>query len=150
MRRPILAMALALACARAGAAEWLVTPAEAVEMGGAQGYEAPMPLRGRSATPRVELVRPDLGAQPRIRPPVSIAVRFVPLPDAPIDPASFRVFYGAMKFDITSRLERFVSLTPTGFSLENAQIPPGRHRLLVQVRDDKQRVAEADLRFEVE
>ena len=37
-----------------------------------------------------------------------------------------------------------------GFSLENAQIPVGRHRLTLQVQDEKQRVAERELRFEVE
>lgn len=147
---PAVALALSLAATGAQASGWLITPAEAVEMGGAAGYDAPLPLRGRNASPRIELERPDLAAQPKVKAPVSITVRFVPLPDAALDLASFRVLYGALKVDITSRLEKFVRLTPAGFSLDNAQIPSGRHRLVVQVRDGKDRLAEADLRFEVE
>ena len=60
------------------------------------------------------------------------------------------MLYGALKFDITSRITKFVKVTPAGFSLENAQIPVGKHRLILQVQDEKQRLAERELRIEVE
>ena len=41
-------------------------------------------------------------------------------------------------------------MTQDGFSLDNARVPPGRHRLTLQVLDGKQRVAERELRLEVE
>ena len=54
------------------------------------------------------------------------------------------------KVDITSRITKYVKVTKEGFSLENAQIPTGKHRLTMQVQDEKQRVAERELRLEVE
>lgn len=150
MKRVVSIALLWLLAAHSAWAQWLVSPQEVREMGGAEGYAAPMPLRGRAASPRIELERPDLAAQPRVRAPVSIAVRFVALPDAALDLSTFRVLYGALKLDITGRLEKLLTLTPTGFTLDNVQIPAGRHRLLVQLRDDRQRPAEIDLRFEVE
>ena len=70
--------------------------------------------------------------------------------DAAIDPGTFKIMYGALKFDITSRNTKFVKVTPAGFSLDNAQIPAGKHRLTLQIQDEKQRVAERELRVEVE
>ena len=60
------------------------------------------------------------------------------------------MLYGAFKIDITARITKFVKVTTEGFNLENAQIPVGKHRLTLQVQDEKQRVAERELRFEVE
>ncbi len=77
-------------------------------------------------------------------------MQFVGQADAPIDPATFQVCYGALKVDITSRITRFVKVTTDGFSLDNAQIPAGKHRLRLQVQDEKQRLAERELRVEVE
>ena len=68
----------------------------------------------------------------------------------PIDPASFKVMYGALKFDITSRVTKFVKVTPQGFAIDKAQITTGKHRLTLQVLDQKQRLAERELRLKVE
>ena len=43
-----------------------------------------------------------------------------------------------------------MTVTREGFTLENANIPTGKHRLILQVQDAKQRVAERELRVEVE
>lgn len=77
-------------------------------------------------------------------------MQFVGLSDAPVNPATFQVFCGALKVDITSRITKFVKVTTDGFSLDNAQIPAGKHRLSLQVQDEKQRLAERELRVEVE
>ena len=82
--------------------------------------------------------------------PFPIAVAFKGLPDAAIDPATFRVLYGMLKIDISSRITKFVTVTKDGFSMDNAQIPAGKHRLTLQVKDEKQRIAERELRVEVE
>lgn len=60
------------------------------------------------------------------------------------------MMYAALRFYIASRMTKFVKVTKDGFSLENAQIPAGKHRLTMQVQDEKQRVAERELRLEVE
>ena len=129
---------------------WLVSPAEAIEFRGEQGfYEAPA-LRPRALVPLIDILKPEPAADLKVKAPFAIAVQFRGQADSPIDPTSFKVLYGAFKIDITARITKFVKVTTEGFNLENAQIPVGKHRLTLQVQDEKQRVAERELRFEVE
>ena len=129
---------------------WLVTPGEAVEFKGEEGfYEAPA-LRPRALVPLIDILKPEPAADLKVKAPFAIAVQFKGQADSPIDPATFKVMYGAFKIDITARITKFVKVTTEGFNLENAQIPVGKHRLTLQVQDEKQRVAERELRFEVE
>jgi hypothetical protein len=130
--------------------DWLISPAEALSYQGEGGYYEPAPLRARSLVPQIDILKPEPVADLKVKAPFAISVLFKGQSDAAIDPATFKVMYGALKFDITSRITKFVKVTPTGFSLDKAQIPPGKHRLILQVQDDKQRVAERELRVEVE
>ena len=129
---------------------WLISPAEAVSYQGEGGYNEPAALRARALVPQIDILKPEPVADLKVKAPFAISVLFKGQSDAAIDPATFKVMYGAMKFDITSRITKFVKVTPTGFNLENAQIPVGKHRLTLQVQDEKQRVAERELRVEVE
>lgn len=129
---------------------WLITPAEAIAFRGEEGFDAPPALRPRAAMPLINILKPEPAPGLKVKAPFPIAVQFVGQADAPIDPATFQVFYGALKIDITGRITRFVKVTKDGFSLENAQIPAGKHRLTLQVQDEKQRLAERELRVEVE
>lgn len=150
--RPVVAAGLLLCSASAFAQDTglLVSPKEALDYQGALGYEQFGEVRLRGAAPAIEIVTPSAAGDQKLKSPFAIAVRFQPLPDAAIVPATFRVLYGALKLDITSRITKFVQVTPAGFSFDRAQIPAGRHKLTLQVEDDKQRVAERELRFEIE
>lgn len=129
---------------------WLVTAAEAVEYQGEQGFnETPM-LRPRAVVPLIDILKPEPSADLKVKAPFAISVLFKSQNDAAINPDTFKVMYGALKIDITSRITKFVKVGREGFSLDNAQIPPGKHRLILQVQDEKQRVAERELRVEVE
>lgn len=129
---------------------WLVSPAEARQFRGEEGYNEPPALRPKALMPAIEVLRPETAADQKVKAPFAITVQFKSLPDAAIDPGSFKVMYGALRVDITQRITKYVQITPAGFSLDNAQIPVGKHRLTLQVKDEKQRVAERELRFEVE
>lgn len=129
---------------------WLVTPAEAREFKGEEGYNEPPALRPRAIVPLIDILKPEAAADLKVKAPFAIAVLFKSQADSAIDPATFKVMYGAFKIDITSRITKFVKVTKDGFSLENAQIPVGKHRLTMQVMDEKQRMAERELRVEVE
>ncbi len=129
---------------------WLVTPGEAVEFKGEEGFYEPPALRPRALVPLIDILKPEPAADLKVKAPFAIAVQFKGQADSPIDPATFKVMYGAFKIDITARITKFVKVTTEGFNLENAQIPVGKHRLTLQVQDEKQRVAERELRFEVE
>jgi len=128
----------------------LVTPAEAIAYQGALGYAQESEVRMRGAAPGIDVLAPQPAADLKLKAPFAIDVRFQPLADAAIVPGSFRVLYGALKLDITSRVARFVQPTPTGFTLDKVQIPAGRHKVVLQVQDERQRLAEKELRFEVE
>ena len=130
--------------------DWLVSPAEAMSFKGEDGFNEPPALRARALVPQIDIIKPEPVADLKVKAPFAIAVLFKGQSDAAIDPSTFKVMYGALKFDITSRITKFVKVTATGFSLDNAQIPPGKHRLTMQVQDEKQRVAERELRVEVE
>ena len=129
---------------------WLVSPMEAQEFKGEDGFNEQPALRARAVVPLIDILKPEPTADLKVKAPFAISVLFKGQSDAPIDPATFKVMYGALKIDITSRITKFVTVTKEGFSLENAKIPVGKHRLTMQVMDEKQRVAERELRVEVE
>ena len=119
---------------------WLVSPAEAQTFRGQDGFNAPAALRARAIVPLIDILQPEPGGDLKVK----------GQSDAAINPATFKVFYGALKIDITSRITQYVTVTKDGFSLTDAKIPSGKHRLTLQVQDDKQRVAERELRLVVE
>lgn len=131
-------------------AGWLITAEEAKRFGGEDGFNEPPALRPRAAVPQIEIVKPELASDLRVKAPFAIAVNFRSQADSAIDPRTFKVMYGALKIDITQRLTAFVKVTKDGFNLDSANIPAGRHRLTLQVMDEKQRLAERELRLEVE
>ncbi len=130
--------------------DWLVTPGEAIEFKGEAGFYETPALRPRALVPLIDILKPEPAADLKVKAPFAITVQFKAQADAPIDPSTFKVMYGAFKLDITGRITKFVKVTKDGFSLENAQIPVGKHRLTLLVLDEKQRAAERELRFEVE
>lgn len=129
---------------------WLVTPEEAQSFEGAPAFNEEPALRPRSVVPVIDILKPEPTADMKVKAPFAIAVQFKAQNDADIDPATFKVMYGALKLDITNRIAKYVKISKEGFTLENAQIPPGKHRLTLQIQDVKQRVAERELRLEVE
>ncbi|PUE25262.1 hypothetical protein [Limnohabitans sp. Jir72] len=146
-------LVLSMACAgnaACGQDIWLVNPQEAIEFEGEAGFMAQPILRARAVMPLIDILQPESVPDGKLKAPFAIAVAFRPQNDAPIDPSSFKVLYGGLKFDITSRLTQYAHITTEGFKLENANIPKGKHRLTLQIQDTKQRLAERELRIEVE
>lgn len=129
---------------------WLVTASEALAFKGEDGFNEAPALRARAVVPLIDILKPEPVADLKVTSPFAIVVQFIGQADAAIDPASFKVLYGSFKIDITHRITKFVKVTKEGFALENAQIPVGKHRLTLQVQDEKQRLAERELRLEVQ
>lgn len=129
---------------------FLVSPSEAVEFGGEAGYNEVPALRPRSLVPLIDVLKPEPIPDVKLKAPFEISVQFRGQSDAPVDPSSFKVLYGAAKVDLTKRFTQFATITPEGFSLAQARLPRGKHRLILQVLDSKQRLAERELRVEIE
>lgn len=146
-------LVLALSCTSVSAFAqdlWLVHPDEVVKFEGEAGYMAPPGLRARAVMPLIDILQPEPVPDGKLKAPFAIAVAFRPQNDAPIDVSSFKVLYGGLKFDITSRLSQYTQINADGFKLDKANIPKGKHRLTLQIQDAKQRMAERELRIEVE
>jgi hypothetical protein len=146
-------LVLSMACAGTTACaqdNWLINPQEAIQFEGEAGFMAQPALRARAVMPLIDILQPESVPDGKLKAPFAIAVAFRPQNDAPIDASSFKVLYGGLKFDITSRLAQYTHITAEGFKLENANIPKGKHRLTLQIQDVKQRLAERELRIEVE
>lgn len=145
-----LAFLLPAAAGAQGVGDWLVSPAEALQYKGEEGFNSPRPLVARNVTPAIEILQPAARPDQKIKAPFPIQIRFKPQADAAIVPSTFKVLYGALNFDITQRIAKFAQVTPEGVSFDKAQVPPGKHKLVLQVQDDKQRIGERELRIEVE
>lgn len=106
---------------------------------------APVP---RSDATAIRVVSPS-AAGTGVAAPVRIEVAFKPAPGARIVPSTFRVLYGLLKIDLTERLRKHATVSETGVVVEQAQVPDGQHRLILQVADDQGNTAEQELRIRV-
>lgn len=127
----------------------LVTGAEARDFRGEAGFNQAAP-RTRSLVPAIEILQPQPGADRKVATTFPINVRFRSQADAAMVPSTLKILYGANRVDITSRIVRLAQVSPQGFSVAQVQVPPGKHLLVFQIEDEKQRVAEVELRLEVE
>ncbi|MFO1329831.1 MAG: hypothetical protein U1F56_20900 [Rubrivivax sp.] len=129
--------------------EWLVSPEEARALAAAPG--APLWTTRVAGAPVIEVLRPllDAAAAGPLTSPLPIELQFRAAADAAIDPKSFRIFYGAFQLDVTQRLLKAVAVRPEGLRVEQAAIPAGSHRLVVQIADTLERVGMRELRFSV-
>ena len=125
----------------------LVNAAEVDKYNGDVIENITIPLAGDE--PAIEIIRPVV-KEGKVTSPVAIEVRFKPVAGKTIDPASFKLYYGAFKLDVTDRLLRTAKVTPTGFSIDKVDIPSGTHRLVMRVGDDTGAVGIKEIRFTVD
>jgi hypothetical protein len=144
---PALAALLMSGLGTAAQAFQLVTEQEA-----AASRAAPEPLVPRTVpapdAPRINLVAPSLTAA--VPSPTRIQVQFQAAAPAAIKPESFRVRYGALRLDITSRITGAAKVTATGIDVAEAALPKGSHRLFIEIQDSAGRTAERQVQFVVE
>lgn len=148
-----LSMVWLPAHAQGGGAFELITAGEAQREARAEA-EAPELITPRAAPPRgdataIRVVSPAGAGGAGVAAPVRIEVAFKPAPGARIVPSTFRVLYGLLKIDLTDRLKKHATVSETGVVVDNAQVPDGQHRLILQVADDQGNTAEQELRIRV-
>lgn len=140
------AVALSTPSSAVAQAGWLVTPEE-VEA----SRKTPMPLPTRTVpppgAPRLQLIAPDLTSA--VSSPTRIQVRFEATSPAAIRPNSFRVRYGALRLDITSRILASTNISEQGIDVVEARIPKGSHRLWLEIQDTEGRTGTRQLDFTV-
>ena len=125
----------------------LVTPEEVAQFKGDAQETLGIPLAGDE--PLIEVISPVI-KDGKVASPVSIEVRFKPAAGKAIDSSTFKIFYGAFKLDVTSRLLKTAKVTNAGFAIDRADIPAGAHRLVMRVSDDSGATGLRELKFTVE
>lgn len=98
--------------------------------------------------PSITIVSPRSTVRP-ISTPVRIEVAFETSPGARIVPDTFKVLYGLLKIDVTSKIRPYAVVSEHGLLAEKAVLPPGTHRLLLQISDSAGRTAESEVRFSI-
>jgi hypothetical protein len=132
---------------RAETGEWLILPEEAAMA------PAPEPRRGImevgrediSIGPVIEIVEPLNGGRGSM--PIHVSIRFTPRLE-PVDLASLKVIL--VKFipiDITDRIRPYV--TSEGIQVNEAKIPPGKHRVRITLADRAGEFSVKEVSFEV-
>ncbi|MDP2008066.1 MAG: hypothetical protein Q8K45_20545 [Rubrivivax sp.] len=154
LRTTLLCLAL-LTAAFAGRAEGfeLITAEEAQQEAQAAAA-APREVRTRglpvvkAGQPAIQVVTPTPAGN-AVNGPVRIEVAFKPAPGTRIVPSTFRVLYGLLKIDLTDRMKKHTTVTEQGVVVDQARVPAGQHRLILQVADDQGNTAEQELRLRV-
>lgn len=112
---------------------------------------APEPFVAKSTpvmgAPQIDIVRPRLNSP--ITSPTSIQLVFMASAPAAVRMESFKVFYGRLGLDITQRLITAASITPEGIQVKEANLPKGKHRMLLSIEDNLGRQGQRQLDFEV-
>lgn len=142
----IFAGSLALACAPAPllAADVLITEAEA---GLPASPDAGLTLRGVTRGPSIEQVSPapDTG----IKSPLPIKIKFIARNNAAIEVDSVKITYlKSPSVDLTARLKSH--LTADGIEVLQAQVPPGKHVLRVDIKDTQGRTTTSMIKLSVD
>jgi hypothetical protein len=106
------------------------------------------PTENPASPPRIIVISPQPG-NPTIASPIRIELAFATSADAHIIPDSLRVRYGLLKIDITQQIRPYAAVTEKGLLAENAAVPPGNHRLFLQISDSAGRTAVSQLQFTV-
>lgn len=132
----------------------LITANEARQEAQAEAA-APRPVRTRAAPiikpdqPAIRVVSPTVPSTTTLAAPLRIELAFKPAPGTRIVPSTFRVLYGLLKIDLTDRLKKHATVTENGVVVDQAHVPEGQHRLILQVADDQGNTAEQELRIRV-
>ncbi len=155
LRSTLLCLTLLTASAASHAAEAfdLITAEEAQQEAQAAAA-APREVRTRGlpvakpGQPAIEVVTPTVAGN-AVNAPVRIEAAFKPAPGTRIVPSTFRVLYGLLKIDLTDRLKKNATITEQGVVVDQARVPAGQHRLILQVADDQGNTAEQEVRLRV-
>ena len=109
------------------------------------------PFRAKSVAPKdapvIELSAPKLSTP--VSSPTPIELKFQPTPPSAVKPETFKVLYGSFEIDITKRILNVAKVTESGVFVQEANLPKGKHKLLMVVEDTSGRRGNRSIDFEV-
>ena len=109
------------------------------------------PFKAKSIAPKdapiIELSAPKLSTS--VSSPTAIELKFQPTPPSAVKPETFKVLYGSFEIDITKRILNVAKVTESGVFVQEANLPKGKHKLLMVVEDTAGRRGNRSIDFEV-
>ena len=109
------------------------------------------PFTAKSVAPKdaplIELYAPKLPAP--VSSPTPIELKFQSKPPSAVKPETFKVLYGSFEIDITKRILNVAKVTESGVSVQEANLPKGKHKLLMVVEDTAGRRGNRSIDFEI-
>jgi hypothetical protein len=140
--RAILVAAICLLVARLAQAEVLIKPEEAARPNAVS--PAPLVLRTISRPP--EAILTSVKAGEAVKSPFLFSVRFVAHGGAKINNSLVRVFYlKSPSVDLKERLQAHIN--DSGITMPAAEVPPGEHRIVIELTDTDGKVGRSELKF---
>lgn len=116
-----------------------------------ESNNASPPFRAKSVAPKdapvIELSAPKLSIP--VSSPTPIELKFQPTPPSAVKPETFKVLYGSFEIDITKRILNVAKVTESGVYVQEANLPKGKHKLLMVVEDTAGRRGNRSIDFEV-
>lgn len=146
MKKIISTLVLACVANAAFAASFLVSLTEMNDSNNAPPKFTAKSVLAKEA-PVIELSAPKL-SEP-VNSPTAIELKFQSTAPSTVKPDSFRVLYGYFEIDITKRLLNVAKVSEQGVFVEEANLPKGKHKLLMVVEDSAGRKGSRTIDFEV-
>jgi hypothetical protein len=116
-----------------------------------ESNKSPIRFTAKSAlekdAPIIEVVTPVIAGA--ISSPTPIKMVFQANAPSNVKPETFKVLYGTFEIDITKRITGKTPVTEQGLQVAQAELPKGRHKLLISVQDTNGRVGNKVIEFEV-
>jgi len=97
--------------------------------------------------PIIDLISPKIDGL--VATPTPIKLKFEAQSPSIIKPESFRIYYGSFQIDVTERLLGAAKIEPSGFSVQEAVLPKGSHKLTLNIMDSEGRIGKKTVEFEV-
>jgi len=116
-----------------------------------ESNKAPIRFTAKSApekdAPIIEVLTPVIAGA--ISSPTPIKMVFQANAPSNVKPDTFKVLYGTFEIDITKRITGKTPVTEQGLQVAQAELPKGRHKLLISVQDTNGRVGNKLIEFEI-
>ena len=126
---------------------WPLVTRQQLQRENAAPHEQAAPGPTQSGSPTIRIEEPDI-TRP-VRSPVRIRISFQAAANARIVVNSLRVRYGFLGIDITRRILAHARPTASGVSVDDAELPRGRHKVTIQIADNMGRVGAKSFDFNV-
>jgi hypothetical protein len=98
--------------------------------------------------PIIELSLPKLSAP--VNSPTPIELKFQTTAPSSVKPETFKVLYGSFEIDITKRILNLAKVSESGVNVQEANLPKGKHKLLMVIEDTSGRKGSKTIEFQVE